>query len=184
LVSNADPLVVIRTHFVDSLSCLESKAIRPEARLLDIGAGAGFPGIPLKIYYPALQVTALDTVAKKISFLRQLCRTLGLSDVTCLAMRAEQLSVAPAPGQHPPTFDVIVSRAVGSLPYLARLAMPLLAPEGCLLVQRGPQAMQEVAIHDAELRQNGLQFRQAHEIHLSWFEHLRYLVELQLMRPA
>lgn len=167
---------MIQTHFADSLSCLRSPLITSNARLLDIGSGAGFPGIPLKIYFPNLHVTLVDAVSKKIAFLKHLCRMLGLQEVECIASRAECLSSASASPES--AFDIIVSRAVGSLPYLLSLAAPLLKADGHLLFQRGSQAMQELAAHADDLQAAGFQVHACQEVRCSWLDHPRYLVAL------
>lgn len=134
-----------------------------------MGTGAGFPGIPLKIYEPSMTLTVVDAVSKKISFVRQLCRILKLQDVTCIAARLEAL---------PPSanFDVIVSRAVGAPPYLLRLAVPLLAPDGHVLLQRGQHAREEFAEQEDDVRTLGFYVADRHEVCLSFCEHPRYLV--------
>lgn len=162
-------MTIIQTHFLDSLSCVVSGVIRPNVRLLDMGTGAGFPSLPLKIYEPSLHVTAVDAVAKKIAFVRQLCRSLQFPDVTGVAGRIEEVSLQPS-------FEVIVSRAVGALDYIAGLAAPWLAPTGKMLFQRGHQAPQEVGEHADALQALGLQVESLHEVRLSFFTHPRYLV--------
>lgn len=170
--------MVIRAHFIDSLSCATSPALVPDAHLLDIGTGAGFPAIPLKIYRPDLRVTAVDAVSKKIIFVRQACRTLGLSDVECLAERVEHLHPGErSTGAGP--FDVVTSRAVGSLPYLLTLAVPLLTPDGCLLLQRGPQALQELDEQAGAIHAAGLEVGRVEAFHFSWLDSPRYVVELR-----
>jgi 16S rRNA (guanine527-N7)-methyltransferase len=148
---------------------VRSACIRPGITLLDLGTGAGFPGLPLKIYEPAIALTAVDAVSKKISFVRQLCRGLKFQDVTCIAGRIEALTPSA-------TFDLIVSRAVGDSPYLLRLASPFLAPDGQVLLQRGQAARQELVEQEAEFRTLGFYIADLHEVCLSFCEHPRYLV--------
>ncbi len=114
-------------------------------------------------------MTAVDGVAKKIAFLRHLCRKLTLPHIECIASRVENIGGA---------YDVIVSRAVGSLPYLLALSAPLMKNDGCLLLQRGPQALQELSTHANELHAMGFRVTQTLEIRFSWLARPRYLVEL------
>ena len=179
LVSDADNLVVIQHHFLDSLSCALASVIQPQSRLLDIGTGAGFPGIPLKIYYPDLQVTAIDAVTKKIMFLRHLCRSLALQHIECQAIRLEPAPPALTKRSDRELFEVIVSRAVGTLPFLISLAHPFLAPGGCLLFQRGKEGKQEFEDGKAFYREYGLYPLELREIRFSFFTYPRYLLILQ-----
>jgi len=175
---------VIQQHFLDSLSCVLAKVIRPDSRLLDIGAGAGFPGIPLKIYQPDLHVTAVDAVAKKIVFLRQICRLLDLQGVDCVAARLEPQSPDAAaraqPGQRvvapEQAFDVVVSRAVGAIPYLLQLAAPFLAANGQVLLQRGHADRQAIATNPPWLRESGFQAVKIVTVNFSFCEHPRDLI--------
>lgn len=176
LTGSDDDLFVLQQHFIDSLSCAASPLLKPSARMLDIGAGAGFPGIPLKIFFPELRLTTVDAVAKKVMFLRQICRTLALPHVECLALRLGEPSAASVLPLA--AFDVIVSRAVGALPHVIALAQPYLAPDGVCLFQRGQHAPQEVQEHAEEIRRSGSRLINVQPISLSFLEHPRYLVTL------
>ncbi len=127
-----DPIEVASNHFLDSL--VPAQFIPPEAAMLDIGSGGGFPGIPLKVLLPKLSVTLIDASRKKISFLKHVIRTLGLNDIEALHMRAEDLAVHPS---YINRFDVIISRALSSLEIFVRLALPLLACGGVIIALKG-----------------------------------------------
>jgi len=128
-----DPLEVAVKHFLDSLAA--AALISPgTAALLDIGSGGGFPGIVLKIVRPRLAVTLIDAARKKVSFLRHVIRILELQDIEALHVRAENLA---ADQRHCRRFDVIVSRALSSLPAFVDLARPLLSGNGCMLAMKG-----------------------------------------------
>ena len=127
-----DPIEVASNHFLDSL--VPSQFIPPEAALLDIGSGGGFPGIPLKVILPKLSVTLIDASRKKTSFLKHVIRTLKLDNIEALHIRAEDLAIHPS---YINRFDVIISRALSSLDAFARLALPLLANGGVIIALRG-----------------------------------------------
>jgi 16S rRNA (guanine527-N7)-methyltransferase len=139
LVSVRTPEEVLIKHFIDSLTPLPYIA-RPEGRLLDIGAGAGFPGIPLKIAMPTLQVFLLESSRKKSSFLRHLIRQLPLAQTAVIHARAESAAMDDAYRQ---AFDTVISRAAFKLPELFAMGRFFLSPGGFLIAMKGP-------FHEAE----------------------------------
>jgi 16S rRNA (guanine527-N7)-methyltransferase len=182
LTSCADDECVIKHHFADSLSCVLSDLVQPETRLLDIGTGAGFPAIPLKIYEPGLRVTAVDAVTRKTRFVRHLCRVLELDDVRSVAARLDVHGHAPTGGRpalSECSFDLVTARAVGSLTTLLPLARPWLASGGYFLLQRGRQAQQELTEAAGWLQETGFQVARIVNVVFSFFEHPRYLILLR-----
>ncbi|MFC6591943.1 16S rRNA (guanine(527)-N(7))-methyltransferase RsmG [Deinococcus lacus] len=137
---------IVIKHFIDSLTCLRGGYLQGQLRVLDIGTGAGFPALPLAIAQPDLQITALDATRKKVDFVARAAGYLGLSQVTALAARAEDLGRA---AEHREAYDRVVTRAVAALPVLAELALPFLAPGGLLLAQKADLSPEEL---DAGLR--------------------------------
>ncbi|MBW2152191.1 MAG: 16S rRNA (guanine(527)-N(7))-methyltransferase RsmG [Deltaproteobacteria bacterium] len=122
-------------HFLDSIAPVEM--IAPDASLLDIGSGAGFPGIPLKILLPDLSVYLVESSRKKANFLRHIIRKLRLEASQVIEDRAEQLRVETQ-------FRVIVSRAVSDLLRLIELGWPLLASGGAIIAYKGKQIKMEI----------------------------------------
>jgi 16S rRNA (guanine527-N7)-methyltransferase len=136
LTTITDPVDVAVKHILDCIA--PARYIPPEASLLDIGSGGGFPGIPLKIASPTVSMTLIDGSRKKISFLKHIIRTLQLQNVDACQIRAEDLVQNLAQKiQTPPSFDVIISRALSSLENYVRLALPLLAEEGVVIALKG-----------------------------------------------
>lgn len=136
-----DPDEVRIKHFLDSLSLLR---FLPESRtgaIIDVGTGAGFPGIPLAVMRPDIPVTLLDSLRKRIVFLRNVADTLGLSNVTLVHSRAED---AAHDDRYRERFDVAVSRAVASLPVLAELCLPFVVPGGAFCAMKGPDPKHEL----------------------------------------
>src|SRR5438132_2102852 len=120
LTAITDPEEVLIKHFLDSLSLL-SVYDKPRARLLDIGSGAGFPGLPLKIVRPQWEVVLLEATGKKVTFLQHMIETLQLEGVEAVHGRAEELAHNEA---FRASFDVVTARAVASLPTLLEYAAP------------------------------------------------------------
>lgn len=129
---------VAEKHLVDSLTLLPYA--RQSGRLLDIGSGAGFPALPLKIVCPELAVVSVDAVGKKIDFQRHVSRVLGLKGFTALHERAEKLQTIE---EYRAGFDLVTARALCGLAELIMLAEPFLAPGGRLVAMKGPEGERE-----------------------------------------
>lgn len=132
LTAITTPRDIAIKHVLDSL--VPAPLIPDQSRLLDIGSGAGFPGIPLKILKPSLSVLVIDSVRKKANFLKHVLRVLSLENIEALQIRAENLAQEP---RFANSFDVIVSRALSNLTSFVNSALPLLAPRGTILAMKG-----------------------------------------------
>ena len=127
-------------HFYDSLTPLFHVEFESNTRLCDVGAGAGFPGIPLKIVRPDLRITIVDSLNKRIRFLNQLTAELGLDKIHLVHDRAEMFGAHN--GRH--MFDVVTARAVAQLNVLSELCLPLLRTGGHFIVLKGKKGLQEL----------------------------------------
>jgi 16S rRNA (guanine527-N7)-methyltransferase len=132
-----DPSQIETGHFLDSLSAavplLETLQSGAELRLVDVGSGGGMPGLPLKIAFPRLQVTLVESVGKKAAFLRETVEHLGLRGVDVVGARAETAARTP---EHRDVYDWATARALGTLPVVVELCAAFLAPGGLLVAQR------------------------------------------------
>lgn len=135
------PEEVVVKHFLDSLTCLRALPLADGERVLDVGSGAGFPGVPLRIVRD-IRLVLLDSSRKRVEFLQHLCRELGLADVEVLHGRAEDLGRREG---YREAFAVVLARAVASLDVLAEYCLPLTAQGGYFLAQKGPKAEEELA---------------------------------------
>ena len=136
---------IVLKHFVDSLSCLRGGHLDGELRVLDLGTGAGFPGLPLAIVRPDLTLALLDATRRKVEFVEETIRALTLPNARGLVGRAEALGRDPA---HRGRYDRVVTRAVSALPVLVELALPLLRVGGQLVAQKA-------RLDEAELEAGG-----------------------------
>ena len=128
-------------HFLDSLSCVLAWKDHPPRSLIDVGTGAGFPGIPLKILYPSMRLTLVESVGKKANFCRHMVGILNLDATEVLTARAEDVGQMP---DHREAYDWAVARAVADLPALVEYLLPLVAVGGSILAQKGQSAPAEV----------------------------------------
>lgn len=143
LTAITDKDEVYMKHFFDSLTLLHSHLTFDQPlHLVDVGAGAGFPSIPLKIMHPSLQVTIVDSLNKRITFLKTLIEQLGLSQVTVCHDRAEHFGQQ---AEYRETFDIVTARAVARLNVLSELCLPLIKEGGYFIALKGASGEEEVA---------------------------------------
>ena len=134
LTSLKDTNDIIENLFINSLLFSTLFPSGNSLKLLDIGSGAGFPGLPLKILLPETRTTLLEASQKKTAFLKHICRTLDMKSVECLAERSESLSREKKRAE---TFDIIVTRGTGAIKKLEKTVYPLLKKDGVFITQKG-----------------------------------------------
>ncbi len=135
------PYDIAVKHFLDSLALLRAVALPNNASLIDIGTGAGLPGIALKIVRPDLRITLLDSTAKKLTFCRAVCEELGLTEIQTLHARAEEAGRHP---DHARNYQVAVARAVAPLERLLPWCAPFLALNGMAVFLKGASVAEEI----------------------------------------
>jgi len=173
LTSVRDPEGIRTKHFLDSFSCALAWRENPPRRLVDVGTGAGLPGIPLKILYPAMHLTLVESVGKKADFCRHAIEVLKLEGVEVLSVRAEELGQVPA---HRETYEWAVARAVASLPVLAEYLLPLVQVGGTMLAQKGESGPAEAQKAEKAFSLLGGEVRQLIPLTLPGVVEQRYLV--------
>ena len=138
LTAITEPADIAALHFLDSAALLALADLRGKT-VVDVGTGAGFPGMPLRILEPSIQLTLLVSLNKRIGFLKEVCDDLGLTDVNCVHGRAEEFAAA-----HRESFDIVTSRAVATLPLLAELCLPLVKEGGYFLSMKAVDSDEEL----------------------------------------
>ena len=128
-------------HFLDSLTPISTNLVNGKKRLIDIGTGGGFPGIPLKIYNQELEVTLLDSLNKRIIFLDEVIKSLNLKNIDAIHGRAEELGRKI---EYREVYDICISRAVASLDTLSEYCMPFVKVGGYFIAMKGPDVLDEL----------------------------------------
>jgi len=141
LTSTSNRRELILKHFIDSLSCVPLLPLNPDISLLDVGSGAGFPGLVLKIYRPDVHLALLEASGKKCAFLASLIEKLKLSETELLRDRAEMYGQEVRHREH---YQVVVSRAVAPLKVLVEYCLPFVKKGGLFIAQKGPKGYDEL----------------------------------------
>ena len=167
----------IRTkHFLDSFSCVLAWKASPPNQLIDVGTGAGFPGIPLKILYPNLKLTLVESVGKKAMFCQHIVRVLGLEQVEVMQARAEDLGQDAG---HREKYDWALARAVANLNVLSEYLIPLARIGGTVLAQKGESGPAEAQSAEEAMRLLGGKLKQLIPVNLPGVADDRYLVVVE-----
>lgn len=170
-------------HFLDSLSCLPAIHCLKGAdlRAIDVGSGAGLPGVPLKIAWPELRLTLMEATGKKTEFLRFLVERLGLSEVSVANARAEEVGQDPA---HREGYDLALARALAEIATLAELTLPLVRVGGLVIAQKGGDPAAEVQAAQGAIATLGGQVKEIRPVTVPDLEAARHLVVLEKVQPT
>ena len=176
LTAITEPREVAIKHMVDSLSCWRADLFEADIAVIDVGAGAGFPGIPLKIYRPDIKLILLDSLNKRIKFLQTVVDELGLENVKCIHARAEEAARNKALREK---FDLVVSRAVARLPVLAEYCLPFVKTGGIFAALKGMKFAEEATDAKKALSVLGGSQPECVEIKLPYLEDKRAVIYIK-----
>jgi 16S rRNA (guanine527-N7)-methyltransferase len=173
-------------HFLDSLSCLlaqEPRAAlsRTDARAIDVGAGAGFPGIPLKLVCSKVKMTLLESTGKKVTFLQHIVDLLALPSTTAIHARAEELAHEE---EHRQQYDVALARAVADLPVVVEYTLPFCRVGGWVVAQKGEAGAAEAWAAEGAIRLLGGELRRVLPVELPGLPEDRSLVIIEKAGPT
>lgn len=142
LTAITEPKEVAIKHMIDSITAYDENLFKDGTTVIDVGTGAGFPGLPLKIFCPEIKLTLMDSLNKRIKFLQTVVEELGLKDVECVHARAEE---GARNKKYRESFDIAVSRAVARLPILCEYCLPFVKKGGHFIALKGMQYQDEAA---------------------------------------
>ncbi len=144
-------------HFVDCISAFKSEKIKADSKIIDVGTGAGFPGLPLKIFDESLNVTLMDSLNKRISFLNEVINALDLENIETVHSRAEDLGKNK---DYREKYDLCISRAVANLATLSELCLPFVKVGGYFISMKGPKALDELSDAKKAIKLMGGEFEE------------------------
>jgi 16S rRNA (guanine527-N7)-methyltransferase len=177
-----EPEEIAVKHFLDSLSIYPLlSGFPPKFSLIDVGTGAGFPGLPLKIVLPDIHLALLESTRKKTTFLQHIVDTLNLANVSVVTARAEEAGKQPA---HRQQYDVAVARAVAALPVLAEYTLPLVKVGGTVIVQKGQNPTEEVKSAANALGILGGKIDQVLPVDVPGLDAERHLIVIRKHKPT
>ena len=166
-------------HFVDSLMITKVMDMTVPMSVLDIGTGAGFPGVPVKIVYPETTVLLLDSLNKRLNFLNEVIEELGLKDITTIHSRAEELQ---AKGEYRESFDLCVSRAVAALPTLSEYCLPYVKPGGKFVAYKAVGADEEIEASKTAIRVLGGEIKETAHFTIKDTDYTRVLISIEKIK--
>lgn len=149
ITSITDDIEIDIKHFLDSLTPAITKLFEGEKKIIDVGTGGGFPGLPLKIYNKELELTLLDSLNKRIIFLNEVIKSLQLKNINAVHGRAEELGRKE---EYREQYDICISRAVASLDTLSEYCMPFVKEGGYFISMKGPDVDEEIIQSEKGIR--------------------------------
>ena len=176
LTAITEPQEVAVKHIIDSLSCYDPEIFPEKCTAVDVGTGAGFPGLPLKIYRPDIRLTLMDSLNKRLVFLQEVVDKLGLTDVTLIHARAED---AGRSKEHRGKYQIALSRAVARLNVLAELCLPMVSSGGYFVALKGAQYRQELQEADKAITILGGHVATVRPVHLPGLDDSRAVIYIR-----
>lgn len=166
-------------HFLDSATCLATGYIKDGDNIIDVGTGAGFPGVPIKILKENVSITLLDSLNKRIKYLEEVVSKTKLKDVTLLHSRAEDAGMSK---QHREKYDIVLSRAVATMNVLCEYCIPFVKVGGYFICQKGPSYKEELDNADIAIRTLGGSLKEVQSYNLPYSDITHYIIIIEKIK--
>ena len=176
-ITDYDEFVI--KHFVDSLMIAKVMDMTTPMTVLDIGTGAGFPGVPIKIVFPETKVLLLDSLNKRLNFLNEVIEELELKDIVTIHSRAEELQTK---GEYRESFDLCISRAVSALPTLSEYCLPYVKPGGKFVAYKAVGADEEIEASKTAIRVLGGEIKDKAQFTIKDTDYTRVLISIEKVK--
>lgn len=181
LTSITDEKEIILKHFVDSISVSCGIDIKAGTSIIDVGTGAGFPGVPIKIVFPETNITLLDSVNKKLLFIESLINELGLKDIRCVHSRAED---GGNNVKFREMYDMCISRAVANLTVLSEYCLPFVKVGGVFISLKGPEVDEEIEVSKQAVKILGGEIEEVKKIEIPYTDIKHTLIIVKKVRQT
>ncbi|MBO8138527.1 MAG: 16S rRNA (guanine(527)-N(7))-methyltransferase RsmG [Desulfotomaculum sp.] len=181
LTAITEPSEVAVKHFLDSMTCLPIIDSIHQPRVIDVGTGAGFPGIVLKIIKPDLKIVLLDSLRKRVEFLNEIINCLNLKDIIAVHGRAEEFG---RNNNYREKYDAAVSRAVANMNVLSEYCMPFIKKNGLFIAMKGPKAGEEIKCSQKAVNVLGGEISDVNELNLPLINEKRTLIIVKKIFPT
>lgn len=181
LTSITEPVEVIDKHFLDSLAVKRMYDLNGNVSVIDVGTGAGFPGIPLKIVFPDIHIVLLDSLNKRVKFLKDVVEALGFENIECIHGRSEDVGKID---KYREKFDLCVSRAVANLSVLSELCIPFVKIGGKFISYKAGNSEEEIRDAKVAVTKLGGKIRRVEKFSLPGTELERVFVEIEKIKET
>lgn len=172
---------IIKKHFIDCIKAFKSEQIRNASTIIDVGTGAGFPGLPIAIMNPNVKVTLLDSLNKRINFLNTVINEVGLKNITTIHSRAEDGARKPELREK---FDIATSRAVANMAVLSEFCMPYVKKGGYFVALKGPSIDEELKDADKAIKTLGGELKEIIEVEIEDTDLRHNIVEVKKIKQC
>ena len=181
LTAITDSEEIVKKHFIDSIKCFKAEPFKTCKSIIDVGSGAGFPGLPIAIMRPEVKITLLDSLNKRVNFLNTVISALGLKNVTAIHGRAEEEARKK---EHREKYDLVTSRAVANMTSLSEYCIPFAKVSGYFIPLKGPAVDEELSLAANAIKILGGEFKEVIEVEIEDSDLMHNLVVIKKVKST